>query len=122
MYIKNVNEIPSFTAGDDTQLKEVWHPKNDPLSLDYSLAHARLDPGESSKPHLLHHASEMYIFIQGVGRVFIGEESQIVGRGDCVLVPKGCLQHVSNEGPDPLLFYCIVSPPWQASEESIMAE
>ena len=122
MHIKNVNEIPSFTAGDETQLKEVWHPKNDPVALGYSLAHARLETGESSKPHILHHASEMYIFIQGTGRVFIGEESQNVRTGDCVLIPKGCLQYVKNEGPDSLIFYCVVSPPWRASEESVIAE
>jgi len=49
MLIKDINSIPEFTAGDDTILRVILHPDNEPLPVGYSLAHARVKPANSSQ-------------------------------------------------------------------------
>jgi mannose-6-phosphate isomerase-like protein (cupin superfamily) len=64
--IKNLSDIPAFRAADGTRLREVIHPANDSVSLPYSLAHASLNPGERSLPHILDN-DEVYAFRSGEG-------------------------------------------------------
>lgn len=119
MNIRWLDDIESFTAGDATQIKEVLHPKNEPLDLPYSLAHATLKPGESSLPHILANRVEVYVFTAGEGVVHIGGESQNVSNGAIVLIPAGVKQYVVNNGSSTLAFYCLVSPPWQKADEYV---
>jgi mannose-6-phosphate isomerase-like protein (cupin superfamily) len=120
MFIKKLNEIPSFVAGDKTIIKEYAHPKNDPIDLNYSLAHAEVSVGEKSEPHILHNNSELYVILEGVGRLYIGSESAILRGGEAALVPKGEKQWIENIGDIPLCFYVIVSPPWQEETEEVL--
>ena len=65
MLIKDIQQIPSFLAGDHTVLKEILHPKNDDVDIGYSIAYASLDAGKKSVPHQLK-SSEVYIIFQFV--------------------------------------------------------
>lgn len=120
MIIKSIKEITEFIAGDKTRLREVVHPKNDGVDLSYSLAFARLEVGEVSEPHVLHKSSELYIFQQGKGDIFIDGKQTSIAAGDVALVPAGAMQHVVNTGEESLEFHCIVSPPWNEVEEEIV--
>ena len=40
MIYKKLKDIPEFLAGDHTHLKEVLHPSNDSLSLNFSFKNA----------------------------------------------------------------------------------
>ena len=118
MLKKKLANISEFVAGDKTHLKEVLHPKNDNLDLDFSLAHAIIKVGTSSLPHQLSH-SETYFFLSGTGQMFIGNESCLVEKGDTVYVPPKTNQYVKNTGKVDLTFLCIVSPPWSEDTEEI---
>lgn len=118
MLKKKLANIAEFVAGDKTHLKEVLHPKNDDLDLDFSLAHAMIKVGESSLPHQLSH-SETYFFLSGKGQMFIGNESCLVEKGDTVYVPPKTNQYVKNTSNEDLIFICIVSPPWSEGTEEI---
>lgn len=118
MLSKSLNQIKAFLAGDETQIKEVLHPKNDGVDLPYSLAHASLGVGKASLPHLLK-GSEVYFVLEGTGRVFIDEEERLLQKGDLVFIPAGAHQHIRNEGTDDLQFLCIVAPAWSAEEEEV---
>ena len=117
---KNIMDIPSFSAGDKTILKEVLHPKNDPIDLPYSLAHAILPVGASSLPHRLTKSEETYTILRGKGRVIIENEGFVIEAGSVFIVPRNALQSVENTGQEPLEFYCIVSPPWSEETEEIV--
>lgn len=117
--VKEVYNLETFLAGDDTTLTEVFHPKNDGLDLPYSLAFAKLDLAQKSLPHKLKN-DELYIFIKGNGSIFIEDEKSDVKSGSVVLVPKMKTQYVENTGKDELHFYCIVSPPWSEEQEEIL--
>jgi len=116
---KKLNRIPSFTAGDDTEIKEVLHPKNDGANFGYSLAHASLQPGQSSKSHRLYGRSETYILQSGMGKAYIDGTAYDMEAGDTLFIPAGAEQYIENTGDDPLQFWCIVCPPWSAESEEV---
>ncbi len=119
MIIKNLQDIPSFMAGDLTQIKEVLHPKNEDIDLNYSLAHATVGVGESSLPHTLKDSTEVYFILSGIGTAFIADRVIDVKVGSVLLIPKGEIQWIKNTGRTPLNFLCIVSPPWTEQQEDV---
>lgn len=116
---KSLSDIAEFLAGDHTILKEVFHPKNDPVDLPYSLAYAKIEIGKKSLPHRLVKSEELYYFLEGKGAIHINGEKQTIQKADIVLVPKNANQFVENLGDCDLEFLCIVSPPWNESEEEV---
>ena len=120
MITKSITEIPGFEAGDLTWIKELLHPQNDQIPLNYSLAHASLAVNTASIPHILHANSEVYILVKGKGRVYIDEEEKELKTGELVFIPKGARQYIVNTGAEELQFLCIVSPPWSAEEEEVL--
>lgn len=120
MLKKSVKNTPAFLAGDNTQIREVLHPKNETINLPYSLAYATLAPGQSSKAHILQTSSEVYVFVRGSGQVFVNEEATGVAPGDVIHIPGGAQQHVVNNGSELLEFWCIVAPAWSANDELVL--
>ena len=119
MFKKSLSDIASFIAGDKTIIKEFVHPKNDAVDVNYSLAHAVVEVGKASEPHILMKSSELYVILEGEGELFIENESEILRGGETALVPEGARQWIRNVGTVPLSFYVIVSPPWNESEEVV---
>lgn len=119
MIKKTIKDIPSFYAGDNTYLKELLHPKNDQIDLGYSLAYATIAVGEESLLHVMQQ-SELYIFLEGEALMIIDDETTPIKKGQIFLVPAGAKQFVKNVGKETLVFFCIVSPPWEEATEVIM--
>ena len=122
MIHKKFADIKAFVAGDDTHLKELLHPKNDPVDLPYSLALAKLDPGCASHAHILKESDELYVFQEGRGEVILNGAVIKVEANQLFLVPAGQEQYVRNTGDMPLVFYCIVTPPWAAAQEVVQVD
>ena len=120
MLHKSLEDLKAFEAGDKTNIIEVLHPKNDAISIGYSLAHASLEAGTASIPHILEACSETYFILNGEGTVYIGDEAQKVKKGDTVFIPEGATQYVENQGDTRLEFLCIVSPAWYEEQEQIL--
>jgi mannose-6-phosphate isomerase-like protein (cupin superfamily) len=117
--VKTLRDMPAWRAGDDTLLREVLHPDNDPVHLPFSLAHALLKPGESSRPHRLSERDEIYIILGGEGTLYLDEVNYPVVAGSVVLIPAGTVQWLANEGDTDLELYCIVQPPWKKEDEEV---
>ncbi|MFH1011803.1 MAG: cupin domain-containing protein [bacterium] len=118
MFVSSLSKCEEFIAGDKTLLRELLHPAKQPLSIHYSLAHARLAPGQSSLKHRLR-TSEVYYILAGQGRMHVEGEARLVKEGDAIYIPPGASQHIENLGPDELTFLCIVEPAWHAEDEMI---
>jgi mannose-6-phosphate isomerase-like protein (cupin superfamily) len=119
MVYKHWDSVTAFTAGDATHIREVLHPGKGEAALPYSLAHATLEPGTASLPHVLTESEELYIVIEGHGTAYVGGEEVDLRPGAVLLIPKGVEQFVRNEGTGPLRFWCVVSPPWSAEQEIV---
>lgn len=119
MLVKRLEGCMSFYAGDGTLLREVIHPKNDPIRLRYSVAHARVSPGNSSIQHRLN-SSQVYYILKGKGRMTIGKESGQVEEGCAVYIPSMAAHKVVNTGKEDLEFLRIVDPAWSRDNEEIV--
>ena len=119
MLIKDIKSIPEFTAGDDTILRVILHPDNEPLPIGYSLAHARVKPGKVSYPHTLK-STEVYYILEGEGQMHIDDESSGVVPGQAVFIPANSSQYIENTGNEDLVFLCIVNPAWKSEDEVIL--
>lgn len=120
MLFKSLKDCAAFVAGDLTEIRELLHPKNEDIDINYSLAHAALAVGASSVPHILQKSSEVYFILEGKGRAFIGDEIVEMSVNDTVLIPAGVQQHIENIGDTPLKFLCVVSPPWSEGQELVL--
>ncbi len=99
-------------------LREVLHPDKEDLAIRYSLAHARVRPGEASLPHRLTTA-EVYYILSGDGTMHLGDEAASVRPGDTVYIPPHVMQWIENTGVDDLAFLCIVDPAWRPEDEIV---
>lgn len=120
MLVKNLKECKEIIAGDKTILREILHPDNDGIDISYSLAHAKVKPGDTSLPHRLKTSSEIYYVLKGQGIVYIDEESKEVEGGNVVYIPPNAVQYIKNIGNEELEFLCIVSPPWHKKDEEVI--
>jgi len=121
MVIRSLSECEEFTAGDGSLLREILHPDKSDVAIRYSLAHAKVAPGERTKAHRLT-TSEVYYILSGRGRMHIDAESGPVDAGCVVYIPPGAAQYIENTGRSDLLFLCIVDPAWRRENEEVLAE
>jgi mannose-6-phosphate isomerase-like protein (cupin superfamily) len=121
MLIRSLWECEEFAAADGSILRELLHPDKADTAIRYSLAHAHVPPGETTKPHRLATA-EVYYIIAGAGRMSIDAESAPVGPGCAVYIPPGATQCIQNFGEEDLVFLCIVDPAWRAQDEEVLEE
>jgi mannose-6-phosphate isomerase-like protein (cupin superfamily) len=119
MLIRDLKDRPEFIAGDNTVLRELFNPEKDDLNLRYSLAHARVKPGQTTYKHKLT-SSEVYYILEGMGEMRIDDEVQSVGPDQAVYIPPNSVQYITNTGDTELVFLCIVDPAWRSEDEEIL--
>ena len=122
MFITSIDKTQPIIAGDGTKLYELLHPTHSKQSykITYSVAYAILEKDQVSTPHRLKESTEVYIIIEGIGKVVLDKEERTVKKGDIILIPPGTIQSIQNIGPEPLSFLCIVNPPWTKDDEEIL--
>lgn len=118
MLVRDLAACEEFIAGDSTILRELLHRDKAPLSINYSLAHAKLKPGTRSYPHRLT-TSEVYYILEGTGRMHIDAESRDVHAHQAVYIPPNSRQFIENTGDGDLVFLCIVDPAWRKEDETV---
>ena len=74
---------------------------------DLSLTLTELNPGKETYGHAHKEADEVYVFIDGEGRMEIGEDKIPVKAGSVGAVPGGKFHKVFNEGKGILSFWSI---------------
>jgi mannose-6-phosphate isomerase-like protein (cupin superfamily) len=121
MFIQRLQDCEEFVAGDRSILRELLHPDKADLAIRYSLAHARVGPGETTTPHRLGTA-EVYYILRGQGRMHIDAEVSDVPPGCAVYIPPHAVQFIENTGDGELVFLCIVDPAWRSTDEEILPQ
>lgn len=121
MLVRRLEDCPECSAGDLTRLRELLHPDRQPAAIRYSLAHAQLEPGTTSLPHVLN-SSEVYYILSGRGVMVIDDEQRPVEAGQAVYIPPGSVQSLHNTAHETLSFLCIVDPAWRKSDETVLSD
>jgi mannose-6-phosphate isomerase-like protein (cupin superfamily) len=119
MFIRKLSECPEFIAGDNCTLREILHPDKAELKLRFSLAHAVVKPGDTTRVHRLR-TSEVYHIIEGEGIMHIDGESAPVRPGSTIYIPPLAKQSITNPGKTVLKFICIVDPAWRKEDEEVL--
>lgn len=119
MFKKDLKECEEIIAGDNTILKELLNPLKEDISIRYSLAHARLKPGQVSLAHRLK-SSEVYYILEGQGEMYIDDEKENVSKGQAIYIPPNGVQRIKNTGTVDLTFLCIVDPAWKPEDEEVL--
>ncbi len=119
MIIRDLRASPVFDARDGTHLCELLHLSHfsGAVGCRFSLAHAYLEPGETSHPHRLARSHEVYYILEGTGTMHIGDEKEEVRAGQAVYIPAGAVQYISNTGDGRLIFLAIVDPMWTEQDD-----
>lgn len=122
MLVRDIAACPHRRVLDNSILCELLHPgrKGDAGAPGCSIAHAIVPAGESTLPHRLKKATELYYILSGTGRMHIGGEEEDVRPGQAVLIPPKAVQHIRNTGAGDLEFLCIVIPAWQEEDEELV--
>ena len=70
----------------------------------------RLYRGHQTRGHRHPGQEEVYVFVQGFGKMIVGNEHSEpfnVGPGSVVLIPDGAFHRVINDGDSHMLFNCV---------------
>jgi len=118
MFVKHLKNCDEFIAGDGSILREFLHPAKADLQIRYSLAQAKVMPGQVTKPHRLK-TSEVYYILAGKGLMHIDEESFEVTPECAIYIPPESTQYIENAGNSDLKFLCIVDPAWRKEDEEV---
>ncbi len=118
---KRCGRTGTFYGGRSLFLAEVPTPKMKDFLFPASRSPMpRSFPHGSTLPHKLIKSSEVYWIIDGSGTLYINRKSVDLKKGRAVLVPPSAEQYVVNNGDKSLEFICIVSSPWDESDEEII--
>jgi mannose-6-phosphate isomerase-like protein (cupin superfamily) len=120
MDIKNLDEVPSFTTKDGSEIRELLAHRNS-IIRHQSLAEARLPAGASTQEHYHAKTEEIYYLTHGTGRIRIGDETREVKAGDAIAIPPGCKHKLWNTGSEPLRLLCCCAPAYE-HEDTIITE
>jgi len=118
MFVKYLKDCREFVAGDGSILRELLHPEKAVIAARYSLAHAKVEAGQRTKPHKLK-SSEVYYVTAGQGLMHIDQESFEVGPECAVYIPPNAVQYIENRENSDLKFLCIVDPAWREEDEEV---
>jgi mannose-6-phosphate isomerase-like protein (cupin superfamily) len=119
MFIKDMKNREEIIAGDNTILRELLSPLKDEVRIRYSLAHAKVKPGEITYAHRLK-SSEIYYILEGEGEMYIDNEKEKVFAGQVIYIPPNSIQRIKNTGMNDLIFLCIVDPAWKSEDEELV--
>jgi mannose-6-phosphate isomerase-like protein (cupin superfamily) len=114
----NLDQLPSFTTLDGSQIRELAGPAWTPAERQ-SLAEATVPPGGETAEHLHPQTEELYYFVAGAGRMRLGAEESDVGAGDCVVIPPGIPHKLWNPGRESLVLLCCCAPAY-SDDDTVM--
>jgi len=97
-------------GGDVVKSNEVYELKDNKTLNNLVLSSTKLYREQSTRGHRHAGQEEVYFFVQGTGRMIVGDEdseSFAVSPGDVVLIPDGAFHRVINDGEMNLTFNCV---------------
>jgi len=119
MLVKTLKGLPTVIAKDGAEIREVLHPKNDPIGNHLSLAHATVKKGRETKNHVLE-IVEIYYILSGQGVMTIDREQRKVKKNDAVYVYPGAGQRTRNVGDTDLRYLVICVPPFLEDKSRVV--
>jgi mannose-6-phosphate isomerase-like protein (cupin superfamily) len=86
MHVRSYAQIQPFVTLDDSEIRE-WAGRVSAPAQNQSLAEATIPVGGATTEHYHRTSEELYLITAGQGRLAIDGEEQVIGEGDCALIP-----------------------------------
>ena len=121
MIIRDLKNSKKIIGEEGTIICDLINPIHVENKIRYSISHATLSSGKSSKHHKMK-TTEIYYILEGEGIMHINNESRQVNSGQAIYIPPTSTQYIENTGKSDLKFLCIVDPAWKKEDEMILDE
>ena len=99
-------ELEPFTTKDGSEIREYLH------TAVQSLAEATLAPGQATERHYHMLSEEIYLLVEGGGRMEVDGEEREVSADDAILIPPGAW-HTLTAGSEGVRLLCCCVPPYR---------
>ena len=106
--MQKVNEFN--IGGEVVKDNETYLLKDNKTLNNLVLSSTKLYKGQQTRGHRHPGQEEVYIFVQGYGKMIVGDEDSTpfdVAPGDYVLIPDGAFHKVINDGEMHMIFNCV---------------
>jgi mannose-6-phosphate isomerase-like protein (cupin superfamily) len=114
------SEREPFVAPDGSEVRELAGPPSGTAG-NQSLAEARVPPGAETIEHLHHESEEIYVFLEGEGRMKLGDDELQVRPGEAVVIPPATRHKLWSTGAESLVLLCCCAPPYSV-EDTVLCE
>jgi len=97
-------------GGDTIKDDDTYLVKDNKTLKNLVVSSTRLYRGNQTRGHRHAGQEEVYVFVQGWGKMIVGDEDSEpfnVGPGSVVLIPDGAFHRVINDGDQNMLFNCV---------------
>lgn len=108
--MENIKVNTRDIGGEIVKDNEVYLLKDNKILNNLVLSSTTLYRNQQTRGHRHVGQEEVYFFIQGYGKMIVGEETSDpfnVKSGDIVLIPDGAFHRVINDGEINLIFNCV---------------
>jgi quercetin dioxygenase-like cupin family protein len=103
--VARYDALVPFTTKDGSTIREYLHTQAQ------SLAEASLDAGQATERHYHRLSEEIYLIVDGGGRLEVDGDERDVSAGDAILIPPGAW-HQLVAGPGGARLLCCCAPPY----------
>jgi mannose-6-phosphate isomerase-like protein (cupin superfamily) len=110
-------ELPSrvpLAAGQDFRVEELGRSE---LTSHHVAAIRTAEPLHRHDSHDL-----LVVLVRGHGTQRVGDETQAVGEGSVIFVPRGVAHAFTNTGPAPAVAYVVYAPPFDGRDRVLVEE
>ncbi|MCX8154874.1 MAG: cupin domain-containing protein [Verrucomicrobiae bacterium] len=115
MEVVNLHAQPVFITKDGSEIREALSPRNSSLQ-NQSLAEACLPVGGATVEHYHARTEEIYLILEGEGRMRIEGEERRVQAGDAIAIPPGRRHKLWNTGRERLRLLCCCAPAYEHAD------
>ncbi len=107
MFKRNIAEAPQRER--EGLISHILLQQGDVPQVGLSVTWVEVAPGSRQRPHS-HAPEQVYVIVQGRGRMHVGEEVQEVGVGDLVYIPPNMLHGIENTSDGQLVYFSAATP------------
>ncbi|KKG16076.1 hypothetical protein EO98_08330 [Methanosarcina sp. 2.H.T.1A.6] len=120
IFCRNLSECTYLEEPGNIHVVELLNPGNIDRNLDinYSIAHAVIEPGENIAPHLMKNPEVHYI-LEGEGILYIDGIPVELCKDQLIYIPAGAIQTTYNTGNATLKFLAINQPGWSEKNTKV---
>jgi mannose-6-phosphate isomerase-like protein (cupin superfamily) len=113
--VRNRVQAEAFTTLDGSTIRVLLDAQLGGAS-EQSLAEATLAAGTRTRRHYHARTEEIYVMLEGSGRMEVAGDERDVGPGDAILIPPRAWHEIEASAAGELRFLCCCAPPYSDAD------